>query len=186
MVSMMFIKLIIKVFIVAIYTSMVFGSFLFRPTEIMINDARLVNQDVVHSYLEWIAAESPYPIITPNNPDIRFANKAFMKKEWISNGGEYDISIAAMTVVDKNTRKIIIYLEIGFDWENPRHLAFLLHELVHFQQYTYSIDIDTECNNVLENEAYVLELRWFVKQNVNDDVFIKHRAKRINETSGCS
>ncbi len=186
MAYMILIKLLIKVFIMTIFTSVVLGSIISKPTEIMINDTRLVKHEVVHSYLEWIATESPYSIIPSDSPDIRFANAAFMKSEWIRNGGEKNTSIAAMTVVTNQTRKIIIYLEIGFDWTNTRHLAFLLHELVHFQQYTYSIDINAKCDNVLENEAYIIELRWFMKQNVNDDIFVKSRTKQINETAECS
>jgi len=120
-----------------------------RPTALVVNNPELVNQEIVNSILDWIAAETSYPrndVI----PDIRFANQAFMEKEWEKSGGDKNYKLAALTVsvTSSGKRHVTTYIPIRFNWENHQHLTYLVHELVHLQQYIYYVDVDLKCKDI--------------------------------------
>lgn len=185
MISMLFIKRIILVLILSVAVSGFSDAIKHSGMEIMVNDPRLVNHEMVSEMLDWIDKNGPYAKLNDQTVDIRFANQAFMRAEWIRNGGKLKTDIYAMTTVDIVTRKVIVYLPIGFDWEGHREQTHLMHELVHNQQFTYYKDYNIDCHNDLEYEAYMLALIWFDDQEFDDDVFVEDRLTKLDSYADC-
>lgn len=183
---MLFIKRLILVLILSVavvgFSDVIKNS----EMEIMVNDPRFVDQSMVSEMLDWIGENGPYTHLKDQTVDIRFANQAFLDAEWKRNGGKHITAIYAMTTVDVVTRKIIIYMPIGFDWEGHREQTHLMHELVHFQQYTYYKDYNINCHNDLEYEAYMLALMWFEDQDFDDDAFVEDRLVQLDSYADCS
>lgn len=181
--------LIKRLILILLLTVAVYGfadSIKNHEMEIMVNDPRLVDQVMVTEMLDWIGENGPYTSLIDQTVDIRFANKAFMNAEWKRNGGkDRTITIYAMTTNDIVTRKITVYLPIGFDWEGHRERTHLVHELVHVQQYTYYKDYNIDCHNDLEYEAYILALMWFNEQDIDDEVFVRDRLTKIDSYADC-
>lgn len=181
--------LIKRLILVLLLTVAVYGfadSIKNHEMEIMVNDPRLVDQVMVTEMLEWIGENGPYTSLIDQTVDIRFANQAFMNAEWKRNGGkDRTITIYAITTNDIVTRKITVYLPIGFDWSNPREQTHLMHELVHNQQYMYYKDYHVDCTGDLEYEAYILALMWFLEQNIDDVAFVEDRLKKIDSYADC-
>jgi hypothetical protein len=154
--------------------------------EIMVNDPSLVDQEMVSEMLDWIGENGPYARLKDQTVDIRFANQAFLKAEWKRNGGKRMTDIYAMTTVDIKTRKIIVYMPIGFDWEGNREQTHLMHEIVHNQQFVYYKDYNIDCHNDLEYEAYMLALMWFEDQGFDDESFVEDRLVKLDSYADCS
>jgi len=153
--------------------------------EVMVNDPRLVNHEMVSEMLDWLDKTSPYARMPGQTVDIRFANKKFLIEEWKRNGGSRDIDIYALTTVDIHTRKIIVYIPLNFNWESHRDQTHLMHEIVHNQQYMYYKDYNIDCINDMEYEAYMLALTWFMEKNIDDVVFVTDRLKKLDSYADC-
>jgi len=182
---MLFIKRLILILILATMASAYSSTMKNRGIEIMVNDPSLVNHEMVSEMLDWIGENGPYPKLLNQTVDIRFANKKFMQGEWERNGGGIKLDIYAMTTLEIATRKVIVFLPIGFDWTSQREQTHLVHELVHNQQYTYYKDYNIDCNAELEYEAYMLALMWFGEQGFEDDVFVEDRLGKIDSYAAC-
>lgn len=154
--------------------------------EIMVNDPRLVNHEMVSEMLDWLDKTSPYARMPGQTVDIRFGNQKFLIEEWKRNGGSRDISIYALTTVDIHTRRVIVYLPLDFNWESHRDQTHLMHEIVHNQQYTYYKDYYIDCIADMEYEAYMLALTWFKEQNIDDDFFITDRLEKLDSYADCA
>ena len=154
--------------------------------EIMVNDPRLVNHEMVSEMLDWLDKTSPYARIPGQTVDIRFGNKKFLREEWKRNGGSRAIDIYALTTVDIHTREIIVYLPLNFNWKGHREQTHLMHEVVHNQQYVYYKDYNIDCYADLEYEAYMLALTWFKEQNIDDEVFVADRLEKLDSYADCT
>jgi len=156
------------------------------PEEILIHDQSFVPHELVQEFLTWISNNSRYAILPHRVVNIRFANQAFITAEWIRNGGDPNTEAWALTTTDIHTREIIIYIPLSFDINNHRHRTLFLHELVHFQQYSYYADYNVDCSADLEWEAYYLALTWFIEQNIEDEHFRKDRLAKLDSYADCS
>ncbi len=153
-------------------------------TAIMVINPALIDQNKVNSMLAWIADNSDYAV-TNRKVDIRFANDAYLQKRWVNSGGERGIKIAGLTQMLANGH-IIIYLQLNYNWNNQIDLTYLVHELVHFQQYVYGTDYSETCKDFSEFEAYTMALSWFREQGFDDETFVNDRLKHITDLDTCS
>ena len=62
-------------------------------------------------------------------------------------------------------KRLTIYMRMDFDPENMHHQSQLLHELVHYLQWS-SGEADEHCLGHLELEAYELQDAWRVEQGL--------------------
>lgn len=194
MLSMQLTKRLINILVLLIALTAftpIFGINVFqnRPVAISVNDPKMVDSFLVSSLLDWVAKNSPYAVLPHVVPDIRFANQTFMDQEWVRRGGDTNVvdeGIRALTVAVGPNRHVIIYLPLDFKWEDYHDRTSLTHELVHFQQYTYKIDLFVECIGDMEYEAYMLALLWFSEQNIEDLAFVEDRLKHVDSYATCS
>ncbi len=185
MTHMLFIKRIILILILAVSVHAIAASIHNRGTEIVINDHRLIDQELVSRMLDWIGKNGPYKKFPNQTVDIRLANQQFMNNQWKRGGGESGFTVYAFTSVNITTRKIIMYLPIDFDWSGYRGRTQLIHELVHVQQYMYRMDYRVDCVANLEHEAYMMALVWFKEQKIDDEFFVKDRNKWLDIYADC-
>lgn len=112
--------------------------------------------ELVLSLIIWISSATGYAI-PANLAEVRLISQA----ELAEIGKEYNYEIVSLY----DNKKNIVYLHSGFDPEDLRHQADLLHELVHFLQ-AKNRTRPPLCEYSDEQEAYNLENRWLAEHGL--------------------
>lgn len=117
--------------------------------------------------LSWIVANSTYAMPT-TLPKIEYRTEIEMRRMHLCENVEKcddatlpEIHVAAL--YDHKPR--LMYLSEGFDPEDPRNKATLVHELTHHLQGLAGKFVKDACIGPLEREAYNIENRWLASQH---------------------
>jgi hypothetical protein len=156
------------------------------PKEIVIYDPDLLPYKTAYVMLQWIERNTEYAFLPQRQLNLRYANDEFLRNEWLRNGGDPTKDVRALTTLNIHTREVIVYLPMDFDLNKHRDRSILMHELVHYQQYTHYKDYSVDCHNDLEWEAYMTALIWFTEQNIDDEPFVNDRLTKLDSYVECS
>jgi len=120
---------------------------------------------VVAALLLWINANSPYhytgepPVVQTTDPEALI---------YLVLGEVPRIPDKARSGIrglyDSETRTI--WLRDDFNPEDPENRAHLVHELVHFLQHASGVSRPFRCQRELEREAYELQSKYLVANNL--------------------
>lgn len=111
--------------------------------------------DVIFALLTWISSQTTYSTIV-ELPNIVFTNRHNMCALYgIHEKGRCE----AAQLKGFYDKELTIYLGLDFDINNPNHQSRLLHELVHYVQWSNNKNSST-CLGQLEVEAYDLQDKW--------------------------
>ena len=111
--------------------------------------------ELMLSFLIWIGANSSYDA-RQSLPNIVITDEYNMCARYGINNKQ---RCEGMRLKGFFNKKLSIYLRPDFDINNPHHQSQLLHELVHYVQFS-NIGKNDYCLGQLELEAYDLQDKW--------------------------
>ncbi len=112
--------------------------------------------DIISALLLWIGAHTGYHV-GPLHPNVAMVELYLLCRLYGVNNLEHCRNLQLQGIYNKD---YTIYLRYDFDPEEVEDRARLLHELVHWVQWSNSYTEQTRCMGKLEVEAYELQDRW--------------------------
>ncbi|MFW3613166.1 DUF6647 family protein [Billgrantia antri] len=114
---------------------------------------------------DWINDHSDYP----NAPTVSVAweDQLALQTRCFPNFPN-DLLPAILIKAAYDSSTSTIYLDTGFDPEDPIDVSYLLHELVHHHQLRTTNTSTVRHRGELEGEAYRLQLAWLGEQGYSD------------------
>lgn len=112
--------------------------------------------DVISALLFWIGAHTTYHV-SQHHPNVAMVEPYRLCLLYGVENFELCQSLQLYGIYDK---EYTIYLRYDFDPENVEDRARLLHELVHWVQWSNGHNEQNKCMGTLEAEAYGLQDQW--------------------------
>jgi|GEM_PF-1199198 len=112
--------------------------------------------DVITALLLWIGSHTTYHV-AQTHPNVAMVEPYRLCRLYGVDNLEQCGHLKVKGIYDKEQT---IYLRYDFDPDNPEDRARLLHELVHWVQWSNSRNENNTCMGKLEVEAYQLQDRW--------------------------
>lgn len=140
-------------------------------------------QDMVGELLQWLNENTSIEYQQSDLPDVK----------WVS--GKEMVNVAFGKILPKavdpeklqiyglyNYRNKTIYMLDSIDMNTEEGKAILLHEIVHFIQYSHGMENNVDCKNQLEKLAYSLEAYYLKSKGMQAGFSEDH----IHNVSRCS
>lgn len=112
--------------------------------------------DVISALLLWIGSHTSYHV-SQLHPNVVMVEPYRLCRLYGVNNMELCKSLKIQGIYDK---EYTIYLRYDFDLHNMEDRARLLHELVHWVQWSNGHNEKNNCMGKLEVEAYALQDQW--------------------------
>lgn len=118
-------------------------------------------QDIIIGVLAWIGSQTTY------NVDLQLPNLSFTEPAniCVNYGINKKGACQASRLTAFYNKRSTIYLPLSFNKDSKEDQSKLVHELVHYVQWENNKD-KSECMGNLEVEAYELQEKWRLSQNL--------------------
>jgi len=117
--------------------------------------------ELIFSLLLWIGDHSSYDVYLPHPNIAQVTPHNLCKRYGIDHKGRCD----DMRLIGFYDTQQTIFLRTQFDRKSLNQQSHLLHEMVHYVQWSNGLDSDY-CLGELELEAYELQDRWRLQQGL--------------------
>lgn len=132
------------------------------------------NNKLIKKYINWIIKNSKFDYNNEPLPDIKFLDKELLKI--YAYGGEvvarserenFELqNIIALYLHEKD----MIYVSKDIDFSDFYNHHIIVHELVHYLQDINGYYENTECQKLLEKDAYRIQEKW-MREFYNDNYY---------------
>jgi hypothetical protein len=162
------------------------GTATIAPVHATVDRTRVaLAQKAVPRLSDWITSKTGWEARNP--PTVLFKPPRRLNKMYFGRAdGKNGATVTAL--YDRRTQAI--YLSNAWNPNDARAQSYLVHELVHYLQFTNHVEVP--CNNAYDLEAYHLQFDWLSEHGIRhpqtflgiDDVFL-FSATRCPIYRGC-
>ncbi len=117
--------------------------------------------EIILSLMLWVGDHTRYDVYL-QQPNILQTTQHNMCKSY---GIDHKERCESMKLAAFYNKEQTIYLKTNFEPDNPHNQSELLHELVHYIQWSNNLE-KNYCLGQLELEAYILQDKWRIQNGL--------------------